>query len=194
MKNFVSSLLLTLLIVFQLQAQTRRMVSRNSAGFEEYLYFDYQNSLIYYANAQNKSKVKLTNVAQKTLASGMVEYQVKFPNSNDIYRLLAESQGFRCTNPDGSVQNFTLEDKYECKNANGNHEYLYLAGMPVVFLYNSVNSKNLIQLNVINYDMMSNVCKVSFPNESKIYTLEIKENMIACKNPDGSTQLFYMVD
>lgn len=71
----------------------------------------------------------------------------------------------------------------------GTTEYLHTT-MPLSFHYSSSKKPRQIELKSVGGDMMTNIYKVSFPNDSKVYVLKIEGNKILCTNPDGTKQTF----
>ena len=72
---------------------------------------------------------------------------------------------------------------------NGVTEYIHTTN-PLTFSYSSSNNSREIKLKSVGGDMMSNIYKVSFPNDTKVYTLKMQGDKIYCTNPDGSKQTF----
>lgn len=77
---------------------------------------------------------------------------------------------------------------YVSKN-NGTTEYLHTT-YPLAFFYSSSKNPKQIELKSVGGDMMTNIYKVSFPNDIKVYVLKMEGNKIICTNPDGTKQTF----
>lgn len=76
-------------------------------------------------------------------------------------------------------------DIFVCKNLNGVVETLKI-GATKVYYFSTVFPKE-VELKV---KRTSNQMFVSFPNETKVYELNVGFGMLECVSPDGSKQIF----
>ncbi|HAS45135.1 MAG TPA: hypothetical protein DCS93_31925 [Microscillaceae bacterium] len=169
------------------QAPAMRMVTKNTNGTEEYLYYHPQGDYYVYSSSTRPKRIKLTNV-RESIINGLKTKVVKFPGNNALYKLVIGGSNLTCINPNGSRQEFILEEKMASKGKNGLIEYLYIPG-PGVFYYNNNRNRRKIELKIVGGSQAAPV--VQFPGSPKRYTLTyVIDGSIMCKNPDGSVQYF----
>ncbi len=193
MKVFITSILFITTWCLPQFAQAQyitRLVTTNSNGAHEYLYYDARGDIFQYASDANLTKVRLVKVEKTTGSDGYPVYKVKFPGNQAIYILNEGITRWLCTNPDGSVQTFTIESEY-LSVTKGVKEYLYTSGINAIsFRYRTAKSKKYIDLILVSGDMTKDTWKVRFPNSNKIYVIQGVMEGYKCTNPDGSVQIF----
>ena len=187
--NLLFTFCLMAIVVVQSYAQppAMRMVTKNANGTEEYLYYHSQGDYYVYSSSTRPKHIKLINV-RESIINGQKTKVVKFPGSNALYKFAIGGSNLICTNPNGSRQEFVLEEKLTYKGKNGLIEYLYIPG-PGVFYYNNNRNRRKIELKIVGGSQAAPV--VQFPGSPKRYTLTyVIDGTIRCKNPDGSVQYF----
>jgi hypothetical protein len=90
--------------------------------------------------------------------------------------------------------NIILAQKvFNCKNSDGSTEKIILSSVgSSTIQYSSSKNNKEISLEVVNFDHSGKLYEVKFPNESKIYRLELNETeeRIICTNPNKTKQTF----
>jgi hypothetical protein len=195
----MKKLLFSILLIFSLnlgwaQFEPTKYICKNPNGITETLWIEPQppntqgeNQVhFFYQSSQQKTRTQLIYVPRATQAT----FHVKFPNDPKIYALRYGKQmgELICTNPDGSEQTFliAIDDKdftTYISNNQGVTEKLYInysfvVGAWNVIEYSSSNNSQRIRLRIVE---AGEVCKVQFPNDSKIYSLVLNLDQM---NPD----------
>lgn len=178
---------------------------------------------IFYRNSSGvQSEVRLKIVkSDKVDEKGNLivgeEMTVQFPDSPKNYKLKTciACPEVTCTNPDGSVQTFSLDystwgvrGTFRCVNNDKTIEYLRIEGVNESYLtvkYSS-NKKSFWQiLKVFDIKMgeMGNILSfaIQFPDKTKTYKIVSGDfrntedrNSFICINPDGTKQVFKWIN
>lgn len=178
-------------------AQVAKMFStKDDNGIEEHLLHHLKkNTLTYFSSA--KPNGALLEI-KKQIGN---KYWVTFPNTADLYELVmvssdAEPPSIKCTNPDGTVQNFYNPMHTNCyQYGQGKaQETIFGIGPPIAYVYYSVKFPQGVLLTVVGGDTTTGIMKVSFPNDKGVYKLKESLKNMQCTNPDGSVQIFQLYE
>ena len=133
--------------------------------------------------------------------------KVRFAGTIPIYEILKDKEGLSVKNPDKTIQifryigatgtDFSICEDYYSINKNGVVEYLnfFFLLNEIAIEYRSSTQKNGILLKIISTQINKSdtTCKVSFPNETAVYTLKVSkglEKSMFCISPDNKKQVF----
>ena len=133
--------------------------------------------------------------------------KVKFAGATPIYEILKDKEGLSVKNSDKTIQifryigatgtDFSICEDYYSINKNGVVEYLnfFFLLNEIAIEYRSSTQKNGILLKIISTQINKSdtTYKVSFPNETAVYTLKVPkelEKSIFCISPDNKKQIF----